>query len=715
MTLYAEIVLPLPIDQSFLYIVPQEYKEKIKAGSRALVPFHKRQLTGFVVGLRKRLSRNIELKKIIKVLDEEPAFTQSFLCFTEKLSKYYYSSWGELLKASLPSSFVINGKKKIILSDKGRDFINNPALNLEERRILTFLQKRSYSVGFLKRKFDSQNFPILILRLEKKGLIVVQNDVKKIVRRKEKISEKVKKQLEIDFSLDDDSYKTANFVGMKMEEKIFFPFLLYGPTDKREAVYFYLIRKSLELGKRILILVPEIYLTKAFYKKLEERLSQKASLLHSRLTERNREREWRRIKEKKVDVVVGPRSALLSPIENIGLIIVDEEQDESYYQKESPSYDARKGAWLRAQQENSIVIYGSAIPSVESFYNAKKGGYLLSLETQLEKRNVQILEHRLKNGIISAKLRNKIEVRVKNKEPVLIFFNRRGYASYLMCSNCSFIPRCKNCDIALTYHKREKKLICHYCNYNIPKIEYCPRCGGRIITNIGIGIEAVEEELKRFFPDYKVVCFDKDVTKGKEEKERVLFQFRKGKIDILVGTQLLVHQHELPDTSFVAILHPETILGFSEYRASEKTLQGLNQMSQFVSSENNAELFIQTALPDHHSIGHAGSGNYNYFFNEEIKYRKIMNYPPFSHMVEVLFQGDKLRYLARESRKFSSLIRTHSRNIEVLGPTLAPISKLRKKSRIQIILKSKRKKHLDNVLRNSLKDIRLKKSIIVYY
>lgn len=714
MTLLAEVSFPLPLDQTFFYKVPDSFESQAKIGSRVLAPFGERTLTGFIINLRKRKPKEeFKLKEIREVLDEKPVFTHLFLSFTRKLSEYYYSSWGEILQAALPPSFILKSKMRISLSEKAKEALQKGMLSTEEKEIVQLLEDKSYSPLFLKKKCRVKNFSSLLSRMENKGLVEIQREMRKVKRKREAKALRRETQLEFDFSLDDTLQPIADIINRKMEEKVFSPFLLYGPQDLREAVYFFLIKKVLAQSEKVLFLVPEISIGKALIEKFEKRFGERVAILHSQLSERKRELEWQKIRNREADVVVGPRSALFSPIEKLRLVIVDDEHDESYYQQESPSYDARRGAWLRAREEKATLVCGSAMPSVEAFYQAKKNGYLLSLETRKRKSRVSIVEERGGREIISRKLREGIRGRLVKGEPVLFFFNRRGYASYFFCSRCNYIPKCIHCDIVLTYHKREEKLVCHYCNYSLPKVEVCPNCGSRLIGKRGAGIEAVEEELKRNFPQARITCFDRDVTKSKKEQGKILQDFRKGKIDILVGTELLAHQIDLPSFSFIGILSPETMLTLSDYRASQRTFQTLTRMTSFLRDESHSEVMIQTALPHHFSIRQAAFGDYVSFYNQEIKFRRIMNYPPFSHMVEVLFMGENLRNLAQKSREFSTQVKSLAEDIEILGPALASVSKMRGLRRIQVILKARERKDVRRLLREYLKKIRLRKSILV--
>jgi primosomal protein N' (replication factor Y) len=715
MTLYAEVVLPLPLSESFSYLIPENWQEQVKIGTRVLVPFRSRVLTGFVTSLRKRrIQKDIKLKEIQEVLDEKPLFSANFLSFTSKLSDYYFTSWGELLQASLPPAYVLKSKTVIHLSAEGEEALKKEKLSKEEKAILTLLQKKAYTPSFLQRKFGRKSASYFLSRMARREYIHFQRDLKKPERRKLRPVSAPQKQLEIDFGLNGKLRKIVEGITQKGSQKAFSPFLLFGPENERKAIYFNLIKQALEREEKVLFLVPEISLTEHLIEKFEKRLGKEAAVLHSQMSRRKREIEWLRVRSGEAKVVVGPRSALFSPLDNLGLIVVEEEHDDSYYQQESPSYDARKGAWLRAKEEKALLIYGSAMPTVEAFYLAKRGGYLLDLDQEERKGKVTIVEERSGREIMSQQFREKIRDKLKERGQVLIFINRRGYAPLLICSNCRYIPKCANCDITLTYHKKEEKLVCHYCNYSLLKPEFCPECKSRIIRLMGFGIEAVDEELKKHFPQAKVSSFASDEIKGKKQQERVVRSFSKRKIDILAGTQLLAHRTDLPSVSLVGILYPETILSLADYRASQKNFQTISLMMSHLQNDGYGEVIIQSELPSHFSIQGAASQDYGSFFNQEIKLRHLMNYPPFSHMIGVLFQGENLRIVAQKSREFAALVKSEAKEIEVLGPSLAGIRRLRGVSRVQMILKAKKRKHLDEVIRNTLKKVRLRRSISVF-
>jgi len=713
MTLYAEVILSLPVSQAFTYIIPESFIDRAQVGSRILVPFSQRMLTGFIIGIRKRRpAPGIPLKEIAEMLDDEPVFSSSFLSFTRRLSDYFYSSWGELLQASLPPSFILKSQTRLFLTEKGMAALEDRALSEEERKILSLLQKRDYSLLFLKRKLQVKGFSALLSRLEKNGLVETQRDVKRKKKRRSPSVTGSQAQLELDFSLDALSRQTTDRISASIRSQAFAPFFLHGPSDKRESVYFQLIKKSLEMRKKVLFLLPEIAVTQALTEKFEKRLGERAALLHSRLSERKRELEWLRIKEGEAEVVVGSRSALFAPLDDLGLVIVDEEQDESYYQQESPSYDARKGAWIKAQGQGTTLIYGSAVPRVSAFFRARKGGHLVSLEEEKERKMAEIIDSRQERRGISRRLAVRISERLKNKEPVLVFLNRRGYASYIFCTECNSVPRCIRCDIALAFHKKDKSLVCHYCGYSTPVAVDCPGCGSRMTRSRTLGVEAIEEELRKIFPQSQVKSLAADLTR--DEQEKVLGSYNRGNIDILVGTQLLARQTDIRPASLVVILFPEIILTLPDYRANERTFRAVSRMMGFLRPGPDAETIIQTALPDHFSIRLASSSDYRSFFKEELEFRRLLNYPPFCRLVEILFQGENLRSLARQSRRFMERVRKSSKNIEILGPGLAPVAKVRGRARIQVILKASRKEILDNALRDLTRTARTKKAVLVY-
>ncbi len=715
MTLYADVILPLPLSQAFSYAVPPEFEGQIQPGMRVLVPFGERLLTGFVIRARaKKRREDLKLKAISEVLDEAPFFSSRVLSFTEKLSRYFFLPWGEILQAAVPPSFLIRSRASLILSQKGFEAFGQNLLSEEEKAVALLIREKACRPRFLERRLNLKNTAAVLARMEKKGLILVKKEVRRVRRRKESEVPSPPAQLELDFSFDRTLRRPGDIIHQAMAGKNFAPFLVFGSVGRREAVYFELIKRTLLDGGRVLYLIPEISLSPALLDKLNRRLGGEAAVFHSGLSEKRREREWQKIREKRARVVVGPRSALFSPLDNLRLIILDEEQDESYRQQEGASFDIRRGAWLRAKEEKAILLMGSAMPTVEAYFRAKKGGYLIDLGLEEGWPRVILADSQKDAAIVSRLLKQKIKERLDKKEPVILFLNRRGYAAYLICTRCGFIPKCERCDLALSYHKKEEKLICHYCRSSRPRLEECPRCGSRLIGKRGPGVEAVAEDLKKTFPQSRIEILAVDEAVRPKEKEAILSNFAAGQVDILIGTQLLAHQANLPPVSLVGILHPEMILHLADFRASQKAILSISKALTFLSADATAEAVIQTSTPEHFCIREAARGDYPAFYAQEIRLRRLMDYPPFSCLAEVIFQGENLRRVAEKARDFAARIRDSGGDIEIFGPSLASVARVKGLGRIQVGLKARYKRKLDKVLAAALKGIRFKRSVFLF-
>lgn len=713
MSLFAEIALPLPITKTFIYSVPQAQAQNIRTGARVLVPFGQRILTGFVVGLRKKLTTEIpSLKEIKELLDEEPVFTPSFLLFTKKLSASVYSSWGELLQASLPPSFVLKAQSRVSLTKEGRELLAENRFSGGEKKLALHLRDRTYSVLFLRKKMGADDISHVLSRMEKKGLVEVRTEIAKPVKRKAPQAEEAAAQLELDFSLDSSLEKAAAEISEVIGKNVFRPFYLYGSRERREAVYGHLLRRLLTVRGTAIYLVPEVSLTEDLREKLARRLGETITVLHSRLSEAKREFEWKKVRGGLAGVILGARSALFSPVKNLRLVIVDEEQDESYLQQTSPAYDARSGAWLRAREERAVLVFGSAFPSIEAFFNAEKGGYLVDLGGITRRYKATIVDSRHDSGLVSRALKEGIEERLKRQERVYVYFNRRGYALYLLCSRCRHVPRCSRCDVALAYHKAENRLVCHFCRYSTPKMEACPSCGTRLLVKKGAGVEAVGEELQRLFPSARVRVMESDTVRGKKEGEGVVRELERGEVDILVGTKLMAHQTRLPRAMLVGVLSPEQMLTLADFRSGEKTFLAISSMTSFLAGDDRSELIVQTSFPEHYSIREAAFGNYRGYLEEEIRFRRLMNYPPFSRMAEVTLEGRNLRKLAEKARELSAGVKASAEKVEVLGPGRAPAARLKGLYRIQLMLRAQKKGPIHRVLRALPERTGLKKSVI---
>ncbi len=715
MTLYADVILPLPLDQAYTYLLPKEMEEKTLVGSRVLVPLGERWLTGIVVGLRKRKpGRSMKIKPVAELLDETPLFSTQLLSLTRRLSRTFLVPWGEMLQSAVPPSLFIRSRAFVSLTGQGKEALDKGLLSEDERKLAVLLGTRARSPLFLERKSGLKNISTLLSRMKKKDLVTVEKTVRQVRRRVQPRATVRPAQLELDFSSDDTVRRAAGTISGEMEKGGFFPFLLFGPDGRRKAVYSHLLRTAISTGGQALFLVPEISLTPALIEEFEKSLGNNLALLHSRMTDKQREIEWQRIRERRVQLVIGPRSALFSPLVNLRLIILDDEQDDSYSQQEGLSFDVRRAARLRAEEEKAVLVLGSSAPTIESFHWARKGHFLIDLGRAPFKPRVSLFDFRGRSGLIDTRLIQAIRERLDRDEQAILFFNRRGYASFLVCNRCGFVPDCDRCALPLAYHRGEGKLVCHACRRSVPAEMNCPRCGGRLAARRNAGIEAVAEELRRTFPRKRTEVFAADEASRKGERESLLGGFKKKEIDILVGTQFLAHQAGLPPVSLVIILHPEMALHLVDFRSGQKAYHTVSRVGRFLREEKNADVLIQTASPDHYSIREAAKGDYEAFYEQEIKFRRLLDYPPFSSLAEVIFSGVDLRRLAGAARVFASRVKTMGKHIQVYGPALAPIAKLRGLHRIQVTLRARKTETIARILAQVLPGIRIKKSVFFF-
>jgi primosomal protein N' (replication factor Y) len=711
-TVFAEVVFPLPVDRSFQYRVPEILLPVIRPGCRVAAPFGRRMLTGFVVAVVEGPpAGGFELKDIHEVLDKTPSFSADFLRFTKKLSARSFTPWGEILAAALPLTLVPRDRKKVSWTPAGREALEKGTLKKRERKLASFLPPgKALSPAFLAKKMGVKSLSSLLARLETKGVLAVRTVPSGPGKKASAAgSGGTARQLELDFARAAPSATDA--VERRIVEGGSGSFYLFGSREAREAAYARLVRRSFGACGRVVYLAPEIGLGEAALVRMKEVLGSPAAVLHSRLSKTRREDEWRKLAEGRADAVVGPRSALLAPLPGLRLIIVDEESDESYTQQEGQLYDAVKGARLRAEEEKAVVVFGSSWPSVEAYHEARIKETLITLESERRKFKCSILDDRAEKTALSSVLKQKIGDRIACGDPIVLFVNRRGYAPLVLCQRCGYSPRCRRCDIALSYHKKDNIWACHYCGAAMPASRKCPECGGTLVERRAKGIEAVEEELRNVFPRVNMVCFDSDAAGRESDRERIVRDFRKGRIPVLLGTRLLAYRTDVPRVRLAGIISPEALLGLSDYRASQKVSGLITQMISFVEDDERAEAVIQTSCPSDLSIRAAAEGDYPAFYEAEIKARRLLSYPPFTHLAEVLLRGANLRSLARKSREFAARLKGCEGEIEVLGPALASVSRVRGLYQVQVILKARDWDDLDKALRQGLEKIGTKRAL----
>jgi primosomal protein N' (replication factor Y) len=500
----------------------------------------------------------------------------------------------------------------------------------------------------------------------------------------------------------------------KMEEALrqqtFQTFLLYGVTGSgKTEVYLRAIDACLALGRGALLLVPEIALTPAVAGQFFQRFGDRVAILHSAFNDAERAEQWRRIRAGAASVVVGTRSGVFAPVQNLGLVVVDEEHDQSYKQQETPRYNGRDVAIVRAQAAGAVVVLGSATPSLETRYNADRGKYaLLELPERIERRpmpEVEVIDMRQefletrKQATFSRRMFEAIGQRLEKGEQTMLLLNRRGFSSFVACRTCGERIQCANCAVTLTYHRRDRRLLCHYCNYAEKVPDVCPKCNSEHLNFLGMGSEKVEDELRRAFPEARIARLDRDTVTGKRHFETILHGFRERDFDILVGTQMIAKGHDIPNVTLVGIVSADVGLGMPDFRAAERAFQLLTQAAGRAGrGDLPGYVFIQTINPDHYAIRFAAAQDYKAFYEKEIQFRRLMRYPPFSVLANVLVRSEKQEEALAMSAELGNMLNPAPEGLKILGPAEAPVPKLKKEYRYQILVKAASRKRLNETL-----------------
>jgi primosomal protein N' (replication factor Y) len=503
-------------------------------------------------------------------------------------------------------------------------------------------------------------------------------------------------------------------LAQRLERRDFSVTLLHGITGSgKTEIYLRLIARCLEQGRSALMLVPEIALTPAVQALFLARFGKEVAVLHSGLSETERHDDWWRVRQGEARVAVGTRSAVFAPLENLGVVIVDEEHDTSYKQMETPRYHGRDVAVVRARLAKALVVLGSATPSLESYWNAREGKYhLCTLTERVEGRPlaaVEIIDMRQEFRLthsqvpISRRLQEEMESQLRNRAQTMILLNRRGWSWFLLCRSCGETQRCVNCSISLTYHRREHRLICHYCGYSAEVPSCCPACGSEHLHYVGEGTEKIEQKFAELFPGARVERLDRDVARRVGYFRRVLSDFRQGKIDILVGTQLISKGHDFPGVTLVGVVSADTGLGLPDFRAAERAFQLLTQAAGRAGrGDAPGRVLVQTFYPEHYAIRFAAEQHYEGFYTKEIRFRRMMHYPPCAALANVLAQDTSLPQAARIAKQigdFFTSVEGASSGLKVLGPSPAPLARIEGRYRIQFLLKASSRSYLNRLLR----------------
>ena len=487
-------------------------------------------------------------------------------------------------------------------------------------------------------------------------------------------------------------------------------FLLHGVTGSgKTEVYLRLIEETLRAGRGALLLVPEIGLTPQVAGQFFHRFGDRVAILHSAFSDMERVEQWRRIRSGAASVVVGTRSGVFAPVRKLGLIIVDEEHDQSYKQEENPRYNGRDVAVVRARESNAAVVLGSATPSLETRYNAERGKYkLLSMPERIERRpmpEVHIVDMRQefletrKQATFSRALAEAVQQRLDKREQAMLLLNRRGFSTFVACRSCGERLQCQNCALTLTWHKRDKRMLCHVCGYAEPVPKVCPKCESEHIYFLGTGSEKVEEELQTLFANAKVARMDRDTVTGRRDYENILHAFRQGDFDLLVGTQMIAKGHDIPNVTLVGIVNADVGLGMPDFRAAERTFQLLTQAAGRAGrGELPGIVYLQTINPEHYAVRFAAAQDYASFYVKELEFRRLMRYPPFAALANLLVRHTQQEDALRLATELGALLDPAPEGIKVLGPAEAPVARLKREFRYQLLIKASSRKLLNETL-----------------
>jgi len=711
---FCEVSVPVPVYQSFTYSVPAQFEAKALAGCRVLVPFGARQLTGVILRTHGDPPEQAA-REVLRVLDEQPVLEPDLMQLAHWIAEYYCAPLGEVIKSMLPLTGELRHKVQFSLTATGHDVTRQATLvagDDPETKILELLIDRPRSVEYLTRKVRAA--AAVLRKLVRDGLVAREEVHSERQARRATGGSRSSETVEgSPHTLNFDQWAAFDAIYAALEAKRFEAFLLHGVTGSgKTEVYLRAIDAALAMGRNALLLVPEIGLTPAVAGQFFQRFGAQVAILHSAVGDAERASEWRRIRSGEARVLVGTRSGVFAPVDNLGLVIVDEEHDASYKQQQSPRYNGRDVALMRAKQAGAVAVLGSATPSVETRYNADQRKYtLLRLPERIARRplpQVEILDMRVEfletkqHGMFSRKLIAEITERLAQREQTILLLNRRGFSNFMLCRACGERLPCANCSVVLTHHKRDRRMLCHYCGYAEKVPRECPKCSSDHIQFVGAGSERIEHELHERFPEARVARMDRDAVRAKGSFERILEAFREGDIDIIIGTQMIAKGHDVPNVTLVGVVLADVGLALPDFRAAERSFQLMTQAAGRAGRGSTpGKVIFQTYNPEHYAVRFAAAQDYDGFYAKEVEFRKWLRYPPFSAFANVIVRAPQKDDALRMSTQLGHLLFPPPEGVRVMGPAEAPVARVKNEFRYQILLKAGKR----SVLRRTLREL----------
>ena len=704
--IYADIIIDISsdkLDRSFQYCVPAHLEQEIKLGMVVSIPFgNSNQLRkGYVTGLSQEAKVDpSRLKEIAGCCSAEETTESRLIALAAWMKENYGSTMIQALKTVRPIKEKIRAKEKRYLSlsiseEKAAEILaqlEKTRFKARTRLLRELLQKKRLDYTTASRELGVA--ASVVKKLEEQGILHIEYDE---VQRNSLNTEDIQKEEPLPLTAEQESAVQCILEEWKSAQPR--PVLLEGVTGSgKTQVYMKLIEETLNRGEQAIVLIPEIALTYQTVRRFYARFGEKVSVINSRQSQGERYDQFKRARKGEVQVMVGPRSALFTPFSRLGLIVIDEEHEPSYKSENSPRYHARETAVKRAELEHARVVLGSATPSLEAYSRAVSDEYVLVKlkarygERPMPKVSIVDLREELKAGnrsILSRELRGGIERRLESREQIMLFLNRRGYAGFVSCRSCGHVMKCPHCDVSLSEHNNGR-LICHYCGYETKKPQVCPECGSPYIGGFKAGTQQIEKVVQDTFPGVRTLRMDFDTTRNKGSYEKILASFAAHEADVLIGTQMIVKGHDFPDVTLVGVIAADLSLNADDYRCGERTFQLLCQaVGRCGRGKKPGEAVIQTYHPDHYSIQAAAVQDYEAFYEEEMSYRELMDYPPAAHMMAVLGSCPEEEFLIQAMHYLQLYINRiyKKKDLHVIGPAYASVGKVKDIYRQVIYLK----------------------------